>query len=127
MWRALDKIPTHLLRRQCTLAVIRGPPTRRVISASVSSSASSFQSHHIDSKKSVVKACRSKSSMADVKVEEITASTGNGYLGKILNAKVYDVAVETELQHAKNLSQVSSLFHWLNYFDSMLRWINLSV
>ena len=30
-----------------------------------------------------------------------------GYLGKILNAKVYDVAVETELQHAKNLSQVS--------------------
>lgn len=32
----------------------------------------------------------------------------NGYLGKILNAKVYDVAVETELQHAENLSQVSS-------------------
>lgn len=36
------------------------------------------------------------------------ASLGdNGYLGKILNAKVYDVAVETELQHAENLSQVS--------------------
>lgn len=32
----------------------------------------------------------------------------NGYLGKILNAKVYDVAIETELQHAENLSQVSS-------------------
>jgi hypothetical protein len=31
----------------------------------------------------------------------------NGYLGNILNAKVYDVAVETELQHAENLSQVS--------------------
>lgn len=30
-----------------------------------------------------------------------------GYLGRILNAKVYDVAVETELQHAKNLSVVS--------------------
>ncbi|EJK58772.1 hypothetical protein THAOC_21079 [Thalassiosira oceanica] len=28
------------------------------------------------------------------------------YLGKILNSRVYDVAVETELQHAKNLSQV---------------------
>ncbi|EED89617.1 threonine dehydratase [Thalassiosira pseudonana CCMP1335] len=32
--------------------------------------------------------------------------TGDGYLGKILNANVYDVAVETELQHAKNLSQL---------------------
>jgi len=29
-----------------------------------------------------------------------------GYLSKILNARVYDVAVETELQHAKNLSAV---------------------
>ena len=28
------------------------------------------------------------------------------YLGRILNSRVYDVAVETELQHAKNLSQV---------------------
>ena len=33
-----------------------------------------------------------------------------GYLGRILNAKVYDVAVETELQHAKNLSVVSVSF-----------------
>lgn len=31
----------------------------------------------------------------------------SGYLGMILNAKVYDVAVETELQHAKSLSLVS--------------------
>lgn len=30
-----------------------------------------------------------------------------GYLNKILNSKVYDVAIETELQHAKNLSRVS--------------------
>ena len=29
-----------------------------------------------------------------------------GYLSKILSARVYDVAVETELQHAKNLSEV---------------------
>jgi len=29
-----------------------------------------------------------------------------GYLSRILNARVYDVAVETELQHAKNLSSV---------------------
>lgn len=36
-----------------------------------------------------------------------SSQTVCGYLGKILNAKVYDVAVETELQHAKNLSQVS--------------------
>lgn len=31
----------------------------------------------------------------------------SGYLGMILNARVYDVAVETELQHAKSLSKVS--------------------
>jgi len=29
-----------------------------------------------------------------------------GYLSKILNARVYDAAKETELQHAKNLSAV---------------------
>jgi hypothetical protein len=29
-----------------------------------------------------------------------------GYLSKILNARVYDAAIETELQHAKNLSAV---------------------
>lgn len=29
-----------------------------------------------------------------------------GYLSKILNARVYDAAIETELQHAKNLSSV---------------------
>ena len=29
-----------------------------------------------------------------------------GYLSKILNARVYDAARETELQHAKNLSAV---------------------
>ena len=30
-----------------------------------------------------------------------------GYLSRILNARVYEAAVETELQHAKNLSAVS--------------------
>lgn len=30
-----------------------------------------------------------------------------GYLSRILNARVYEAAVETELQHAKNLSSVS--------------------
>ena len=30
-----------------------------------------------------------------------------GYLSKILNAQVYDAAIETDLQHAKNLSAVS--------------------
>ena len=29
-----------------------------------------------------------------------------GYLGKILNSKVYEVAIETELQHAENLSNL---------------------
>jgi threonine dehydratase len=29
-----------------------------------------------------------------------------GYLSKILNARVYDAAIETQLQHAKNLSSV---------------------
>ena len=30
-----------------------------------------------------------------------------GYLNRILNARVYEAAIETELQHAKNLSTVS--------------------
>lgn len=34
----------------------------------------------------------------------------SGYLGMILNAKVYDVAVETELQHAKSMSLVSLIY-----------------
>mmetsp|Transcript_12802 Transcript_12802/g.23570 ORF Transcript_12802/g.23570 Transcript_12802/m.23570 type:complete len:604 (-) Transcript_12802:1652-3463(-) len=34
------------------------------------------------------------------------ALSGDGYLSKMLNAKVYEVAIETELQHAKNLSQL---------------------
>lgn len=29
-----------------------------------------------------------------------------GYLSRILNARVYDAAIETELQHARNLSAV---------------------
>ncbi|MGK3738926.1 MAG: hypothetical protein ACI90V_005773 [Bacillariaceae sp.] len=32
-----------------------------------------------------------------------------GYLNRILNARVYEAAIETELQHAKNLSNVSEL------------------
>lgn len=30
-----------------------------------------------------------------------------GYLSRILNARVYEAAIETDLQHAKNLSSVS--------------------
>ena len=33
-----------------------------------------------------------------------------GYLSKILNARVYDAAIETELQHAKNLSAVRRFY-----------------
>jgi hypothetical protein len=32
-----------------------------------------------------------------------------GYLSRILNARVYEAAIETDLQHAKNLSAVSCL------------------
>ena len=32
-----------------------------------------------------------------------------GYLNRILNARVYEAAIETELQHAKNLSTVSQI------------------
>ena len=32
-----------------------------------------------------------------------------GYLSKILNARVYEAAIETELQEAKNLSSVCHL------------------
>jgi hypothetical protein len=34
-----------------------------------------------------------------------------GYLSKILNAKVYEAAIETDLQHAKNLSAVSDIIN----------------
>jgi hypothetical protein len=33
-----------------------------------------------------------------------------GYLSKILNARVYEAAIETQLQEAKNLSSVSRHF-----------------
>ena len=33
-----------------------------------------------------------------------------GYLSRILNARVYEAAIETDLQHAKNLSAVSANF-----------------
>ncbi len=36
-----------------------------------------------------------------------------GYLSKILNARVYDAAIETELQHAKNLSTVRGKYFLL--------------
>mmetsp|Transcript_26296 Transcript_26296/g.54457 ORF Transcript_26296/g.54457 Transcript_26296/m.54457 type:complete len:113 (-) Transcript_26296:570-908(-) len=108
MWRSLDKIPPQLFRRRCTSAVTRGPSTK-VIGASSASSASTFLSHYFVSEHDVVvNSRRFQSSMADDRREEITSSMGNGYLGKILNAKVYDVAVETDLQHAKNLSKVCS-------------------
>mmetsp|Transcript_16890 Transcript_16890/g.34334 ORF Transcript_16890/g.34334 Transcript_16890/m.34334 type:complete len:586 (-) Transcript_16890:1921-3678(-) len=106
MWRSLDKIPPQLFRRRCTSAVTRGPSTK-VIGASSASSASTFLSHYFVSEHDVVvNSRRFQSSMADDRREEITSSMGNGYLGKILNAKVYDVAVETDLQHAKNLSKL---------------------
>ena len=34
-----------------------------------------------------------------------------GYLSQILNAKVYEAAIETDLQHAKNLSAVSDIIN----------------
>jgi hypothetical protein len=40
-----------------------------------------------------------------------------GYLSKILNARVYDAAIETDLQEAKNLSSVRSPEH---IFESIL-------
>ena len=56
---------------------------------------------------------RYKSSTAAIPPEEEPAMgeslDESGYLGMILNARVYDVAVETELQHAKSLSQVSGI------------------
>lgn len=39
-----------------------------------------------------------------------------GYLSKILNARVYDVAIETELQEAKNLSAVSRRIAIYSYY-----------
>jgi hypothetical protein len=39
-----------------------------------------------------------------------------GYLSRILNARVYEAAIETELQHAKNLSAVSAATMVMTYF-----------
>ncbi len=41
-----------------------------------------------------------------------------GYLSRILNARVYDAAIETDLQHAKNLSAVRQ-----SSFSSICWWI----
>jgi hypothetical protein len=38
-----------------------------------------------------------------------------GYLSKILNARVYEAAIETELQEAKNLSNVRRLWKKFAY------------
>ncbi|KAL9178927.1 hypothetical protein ACHAXT_011900 [Thalassiosira profunda] len=53
-------------------------------------------------------AARCKSTQANGEDREDVgepALATDGYLGMILNAKVYDAAIETELQHAKNLSE----------------------
>lgn len=42
-----------------------------------------------------------------------------GYLSKILNARVYDAAQETELQHAKNLSAVGFVVVFAEYSTSI--------
>lgn len=42
----------------------------------------------------------------DVKSIMLESEKFGGYLSKILSAKVYDAAVETELQEAENLSKV---------------------
>ncbi len=48
-----------------------------------------------------------------------------GYLSKILNARVYDAAIETELQEAKNLSSVRKPKHVHSDFvcPSALSWM----
>lgn len=45
-----------------------------------------------------------------------------GYLNRILNARVYEAAIETELQHAQNLSTVrlEDLMAWFLFCDSSL-------
>jgi len=51
-----------------------------------------------------------------------------GYLSKILNARVYDVAVETKLQHAKNLSAVrkcAAYFYYQLYPSAMILSISM--
>ena len=42
-----------------------------------------------------------------------------GYLNRILNARVYEAAIETELQHAENLSNVSPSIDSLVFASSI--------
>lgn len=66
-----------------------------------------FSTHHVSSSHHRYSSSSPISSRdSEEELQAPIMQTGDGYLGKILNANVYDVAVETELQHAKNLSQV---------------------
>jgi len=72
-------------------------PTRRTVSTTARHTSSTSTSTTINNGES-----NNKSTSA--KEEEALSVAGDGYLGKILNANVYDVAIETDLQHAENLS-----------------------
>lgn len=76
-------------------------PTRRTVSTTTRHT-SSTSSSTTTTNNNNGEANNNKSTSA--KEEETLSVAGDGYLGKILNANVYDVAIETELQHAENLS-----------------------
>lgn len=50
-----------------------------------------------------------------------------GYLSRILNARVYEAAIETDLQHAKNLSAVSNVRLCLFCVVSVTKNLNTSL
>ena len=96
--------------------IISGNNAARNISGTyqrqVSSSIHQFNGYHATYVPTALKNTnRYKSTAAIIPPEEEPAMgeslDESGYLGMILNARVYDVAVETELQHAKSLSKVS--------------------
>ena len=99
MW----KVTGHILRRRAISVSVSSWGRRAVVDCSSASPCckpitSSFSTTQQTSQPTSTVSANSyiKAPSDDVK----------GYLGKILNSKVYEVAIETELQHAKNLSNL---------------------
>lgn len=106
MW----KVPANILQRRVAssawLRVAGASCNGTTTSAAASSSQSITTTSHLHY--AAVRHQSTTTNKDETVGDEASAAcaVGDGYLGRILNAKVYEVAIETELQHAKNLSQL---------------------
>eukprot|EP00956_Cyclotella_meneghiniana_P034832 scaffold108513_cov23-Cyclotella_meneghiniana.AAC.1 len=115
MWRTTSSLLTSLRRpshhyvpaaaSSCTIHTSNIPTTRHGTSLQNGDASIITSSYAVTT---TTRRYKSSSSIPQYQNQECDYSTSTmcGYLNKILNAKVYDVAIETELQHAKNLSKL---------------------